>query len=335
VVLYRAYKKPYRSALFVGSSSVSDFRMSLAARGLAELGWYTELELTTLATWQASRFDVVVSARPNLEISRILMDWMRGRTKIVVDLDDDFTSIPPHNPAYNVIGPGNTQGYLGVLKEVVGLATGFTTSTAEVGSRYKRPSMVIPNTWDERNLFTKFGRWPAHAGINIGWTGTKTHRADFKLVEPALKRILAEREDVGIVIGLDEELYEGFRYLPPSRRMFIPALPYECYPLTFFSIDILVCPLEDNRFNRAKSDNKLIDAACQGVPWVASPVLPYLEAKGGMFAGSVDEWYEKLVLLIEDDEMRKAAGLIGKEWAWGRRSEVYAGIWEGYLSSLL
>jgi glycosyltransferase involved in cell wall biosynthesis len=334
VDLYREYKKPYRSVLFVGSSSVSDFRMGLAARWLGEWGWHTEIEVSSIATWMASKFDAIVCARPNLDICRCLLAWMAGRTPIVVDMDDDFSSIPKTNPAYISIGPGGNPAYHPLLKETITLATGFTSTTAEIGKRYKRESVVIPNPWDETNPNCKLERKPG-ALINIGWTGTTTHREDFKLVQPALVRILKEREDVGIVIGMDDALYDQFRFLPPHRRMFIPPLSYRDYPMTFHHMDILVSPLEDTHFTRAKSDIKLLDAASQGVVWVASPVQPYLEAKGGIFADSEDEWYQKLLCLIDDATFRMATGFIGKEWAWDRRSEVYARQWESYLETLL
>jgi glycosyltransferase involved in cell wall biosynthesis len=310
--------------------------MQLAARWLKEWGWHTEFEDLTLYSWQASRFDAIVSSRPNQAICSMLLNWSKGRTRIVVDMDDDFTCIPPHNPAYTMIGPGNQTGYLGVLRETILLATGFTTSTAEVASRYKRPSKVMLNPWDEKNpVITSMRRVP-HPYINIGWTGTTTHREDFKLVEPALKRILAERDNVGIVIGLDHDLYTHFSDLPADRRTYIQPLSYLDYPLTFSQFDIAISPLEDTKFTRAKSDIKLLDAACCGVPWVASPVLPYLqEAKGGMFAATVDEWYSCLSYLIDDTAERAAMGRVGKAWAWERRSEVYAMQWAEYLESLL
>ena len=336
--LYREYKKPYRSALFVGSSSVSDFRMGLAARWLGEWGWHTEIEVSSIATWLASKFDIVVCARPNLDICRALLSWMKGRTPVVVDMDDDFFSVPKSNPAYISIGPGGNPAYHPILKETIALATGFTSTTEEIGKRYKRESFVIPNPWDEKNPNAKLPFRRHGDLINIGWTGTTTHRDDFKLVQPALVRILQEREDVGIVIGMDEALYDQFRFLPPSRRMFIPPLSYQNYPMSFRHMDILVSPLEDTHFNRAKSDIKLLDAASQSVPWVASPVLPYLKAEGGLFASSEQEWYEQLSFLLNKEYglmVRAQAGEKGYNWALGRRSEVYARAWEGYLQKLL
>jgi glycosyltransferase involved in cell wall biosynthesis len=76
--------------------------------------------------------------------------------------------------------------------------------------------------------------------------------------------------------------------------------------------DVGLAPLLDSRFNRAKSDLKILEYGICGIPAVASKVLPYVGAidhnASGLIAASPKDWIKSIRRLVEDPELRSRLG---------------------------
>lgn len=149
--------------------------------------------------------------------------------------------------------------------------------------------------------------------IVIGYfSGTATHNEDFQMVAPALVRILDEHDNVFIKLAgrIDApEALKGYE----DRLIFTPFVDWKHLPFELRKCDIVLAPLVDTLFNRAKSEIKWSEAALVGVPVVASKMGAFLEAVpdgAGLLAENTEgAWYEKLKLLVEDKELRENIAL--------------------------
>lgn len=330
--LYREYKKPYRSILFITSSSVSDFRLALAGRWLRKWGYQVDL-LDAVPAWVSTYADIIVVSRPQMELCPMLLQWMQAGKKVIIDMDDDFMAIPQTNPAYPVIGAGRP-GYIKILQEVISKATKLTVAVPELATRYNRDAILIRNCWDEENELWGFTHRDDNI-VNIGWVGTTTHFEDFQLVKDALIAVLAERPQTRVVIGLDIDIYNLFAAVPEKQKLFLPGMSYNEYPSFYKYIDIALVPLLDNYFNRAKSEIKLIEAGAAGKPWIASPLPFYTEwGAGGVFATTFEEWKEKLLVLIDNKDLRTDFGIRGNLRAMQATSEIMAQEWQKLVDEL-
>jgi glycosyltransferase involved in cell wall biosynthesis len=135
-----------------------------------------------------------------------------------------------------------------------------------------------------------------------------------------------------MVIGSDITLYNRFAEFPENQKLYYPGLPYQVYPSFYKSCDVMVVPLEDNYFNRAKSDIKLLETEAAALTWVASPLPMYTEYwPYGLFATTTDEWYNQLVQLLDNREsqidIENRIARVGM-----RRSEVMARKWEDLVN---
>lgn len=148
--------------------------------------------------------------------------------------------------------------------------------------------------------------------IVIGYfSGSITHNADFEIVLPALVSIMEKYENVRLLIGgeltLPEELLrfgdrvDAFSFCGWQRLTFHIA---KC--------DINIAPLADSLFNRAKSENKWLEAALLKVPTIASNV--------GAFADSIEDG--KTGILCENDTLSWKNALIGLILSSERRKEL-------------
>lgn len=334
--LYQPYQR-YQSIALVLSNGVSDFRMTLAARGLEAAGYHVEV-LQAVDYWRLNVHDLFIVCRPGMQMLSLINAAVAIGKPVIVDMDDDFYAIPRSNPAYPFIGAGCENGkYHKALREVIeNPKVLLSYASPELANRYNRKGFILLNPWDDQNP-----RWQAgnqyRRGVTVGWAGTNTHLEDFRLVLPALRQVMAEDEAVKVMIGGDKTIYDMFSDLPEKRKLFIPGMPYDTYPVMVQACDVWLAPLVDNHFNRAKSDIKLVDAVAARVPWLASP-LPQYNDWACTGSGSIvkdGDWYDALKVATRDVNYRFVAGQQGEGVRMQRSSTVYGKQWADVVREAL
>jgi len=161
------------------------------------------------------------------------------------------------------------------------------------------PNYIIPSEW-------KFKR-KKHSKIRIGWVWSPTHIPDMHIVEGALKKIQAKYGDkIEIVIfGSTIDIWKDI------KTTNIAGVTYDKYPKVFTEagIDISIAPLDDNEFNKAKSNIKWLESTLAGAAFIGSNVYPYecsvKDRKTGYLAKNESQWVKYLSWLIENEERRK------------------------------
>lgn len=135
--------------------------------------------------------------------------------------------------------------------------------------------------------------------IICGYVGT------VRLKNEAFKAVLdiyKDREDVDILfMGVDDVSYKSyFNYVEDIMKL---------------QPDILIAPLDHSRSSQSKCPNKYLEIGAIGAAGVYSNVYPYtdviIEGYNGLLvkAETSQEWYNALVRLIEDEELRKRIAL--------------------------
>lgn len=165
--------------------------------------------------------------------------------------------------------------------------------------------------------------------IVIGYfSGSITHNADFEIVLPALVSVMEEYENVRLLIGgeltLPEELLkfgdrvDTFSFCGWQRLTFHIA---KC--------DINIAPLADSLFNRAKSENKWVEAALLKIPTIASNVGAFADSiedrkTGILCKNDTQSWKNALVELISSSERREELGCAAYRYCRENRISVYS-----------
>jgi len=242
----------------------------------------------------------------------------RGRVAIV-ELDDDMWSIARHNPAY---GYWNANGgeMLRNLEGSIRAASGVTVTTDALAATIRPMNanvVVLPNM-----LPPGWAPAPEHESVTIGWGGSSTHRADVALVADAL--VYASRSaDVALIGAMGD-------WTPYSPRIahWAPVTIPEM-PALLSGFDIGIAPLVDSRFNRAKSDLKVLEYAACSIPVIASPRYRDTPAR---IASNYKEWCRHIDALVSSPELRKVEGARMKAWADTRVMADHVGRWEAAWS---
>ena len=209
-----------------------------------------------------------------------------------------------------------------------------TTPSESIAERYRALGAplveVIPNYLPAGIGATQ----PAlRDGLIVGWHACNEHVWDRRAlgIDAMLRDVLDAHSEVHVVtVGLELDLPAG-RYT---------RVPHVVLPELFNHVagfDIGLAPLADIPFNRNRSDVKLREYACAGVPWLASPVGPYLaygEDQGGWLVED-DEWFDAIGRLIRSSGDRSRARKRGRKWAKRQAMDQMVDDWEDLLLELV
>lgn len=235
---------------------------------------------------------------------------------VVIDVDDDMSSIHPNNPAFTPLLPGGNQpeySWNNALR-VTEAATLVTTSTDALIDRYARHGrgVVLRNCVPE--IYLKIQHRPEPK--TIGWGGAMhSHPDDPQVVGPAMARLVRGGYKFKIV-GPPRGTRKAFQL--DAEPITTGPVPIENYAHALTKLEVGIAPLKDTRFNAAKSWLKMLEYASLGVPCIGSPRDEYrrLHALGvGLLASSPKEWFRHGKALLDSIGLREEVAGRGREAA--------------------
>jgi hypothetical protein len=247
--------------------------------------------------------DVIVLQRP---LKRLWLDAIpllqRSGVAVIVEVDDDFHSVPKDHPVRATYSPERSPRWLRRCCELADLVTVTTPALAE---RYGYGHcVVIPNRVPRRYLDIDGERTP----VTVGWSGAPaTHVGDLAECGPTIAELCPSRSrfhaigsrHTAAALGVTDGQVTDWADLAVG------------YPAAVASLDIGIAPLAPNRFNDSKSALKMMEYGALGVTGVGSPNPDNLRMHGegvGLIAATVDEWRTHLEALHDPGYRAEVAG---------------------------
>jgi hypothetical protein len=255
-----------------------------------------ELNVRYLLPGELDRFgpDVVIWHRVSIadagqrDVLARLRD-ARG-TRLVYDLDDNLLDLEGHGQRAVYDAMRDDVG------ESLALADEVWTSTPRLAARAALataavvkvlPTALDPELWGldlaEPTLPATSRR---QAPLQLLYMGTRTHDADFKVLERALEALHAKRPGSFrlSIVGVRADAGRSPPWLrtvegPPYMGASYPAFVAWFRGLAGF--DLGVAPLLSSPFNDCKSPVKVLDYAAIGLPTLASAVPAYMDSLQG------------------------------------------------------
>lgn len=285
--------------------------------------------------------DVVVFQRLTHSWMAQAVSKLRERgIAVVVDVDDDLTTIHPRNPAYEAMHPS-----LEGKKQNNGSGTGEIRrhSWRNLTRACQDATLVTVSTPALLNVYARHGRGhviynylPEHYyGLPrtdspvVGWPASLvSHPDDPSAVGGAVARLVAEGEAFRVV-GDPMGAAGAFGLLSAVQGV-SRTVPLMDWPKAVAELGVGIAPLSDTRFNRCKSWLKPLELSACGVPWVGSPRAEYerLNRLGaGVLADTSRRWYRELSRLARSPELRAERSEAGRAVADGLRMEANAWRW--------
>jgi hypothetical protein len=288
--------------------------------------------------------DVAVFQRTTHQFMAQAIPIMRKKgIAVVVDVDDDLTSIHPSNPAYNGYHPkyqwridpktrefsrNSWHNLVAATRE----ATVVTVSTPALLEIYARQGQG-------RVIFNHLPEY--YYGIDhvdsdrIGWPASlASHPDDPSAMGGAMARLCGQPDEFQ-VIGDPTGCGYVFGLVTDPAGHDLP-ISLEEWPVAVAGLGIGVAPLADTRFNRCKSWLKPLEMSALGVPWVASPRAEYtrLYKQGlkegyviGALADTPRRWHQELKRLKDSPDLRAERAGAARAVAQKYRLEPNAWRW--------
>jgi processive 1,2-diacylglycerol beta-glucosyltransferase len=229
--------------------------------------------------------------------------------KVIVDIDD-YWELPSghileHYYAKNQLSKRIAQN----IKEA-----DVVTCTNEVLAlrilKLNKNVEVIPNALKESDQQWANLHQP-DSTYRFGFVGSRAHTTDVPLLRKGCNLMNKGKSDFKFIfVGYHEndstsKLFEEvFTSRGTSDRYGkIGVKPVNEYGMSYNIIDCSLAPLEDNLFNRCKSNLKVLEASAHSIPIICSKIHPYFGAEFDdvvYFCESEYDWYKRMSHLVKN-----------------------------------
>lgn len=301
---------------------------------------------------RVSQGDLVVIqrefARELIAYKKIMELAQRDEKPVVFEIDDLLFHLPTTHPERLGVHYAESLLPMWLAMQQADWVTVTTPKLKEELTEVNKNIIVLPNFFDDSiwKMRQPMPKPDKNAPLVIGFMGSESHKPDLALIVPVLTKLL-KRYPV-------ELNFHFWGIKPPeeiagcSQVKWIPAKTYEYVEFArYFQTqyaDIFLAPLVDHKFNRAKSPLKFFEYSSLGVPGVFSRLEPFEQViedgDNGFLASSCEEWEEKLIQLIENQDLRmtmatNAQSTIQSKWLLSKNSHLWREAYEGILNSKL
>lgn len=142
----------------------------------------------------------------------------------------------------------------------------------------------------------------------VGWAGGIGHGGDLKIVREIME-ILGDEVQWAFLGMCPENVPEGTELYP--------GVPFADYPrkLGTLNLDVALAPLEENDFNRCKSDLRVLEYAAAGFPVIASDATAYNDTPATRVQNRAIDWANAIRALLSDKQRSDAYAESLHEWA--------------------
>jgi glycosyltransferase involved in cell wall biosynthesis len=207
------------------------------------------------------------------QLSEHFHDWIQRikaltNTFKVYELDDYLPNLPLKSVHRNSFSKDVVKS----LRKSLGFVDRFVVSTEPLAEALEgmHPDIRVTQNrlpldwWGGLSSQRRQGRKP-----RVGWAGGSGHTGDLELIIDVVKDLANEVEWVFFGMCPDRLL--------PYVHEFHHGVHIDLYPakLASLNLDLALAPLEDNLFNRCKSNLRLLEYGICGFPVICSDMQPY------------------------------------------------------------
>jgi hypothetical protein len=287
------------------STGVSYYRGETVMRQLCKAnGWqFDAVKPEDVTPELLNSYHIYFDLRPTNEknLNMMYLAWKAG-CKIWVDIDDLLWNIPAANSAATTWSPTAEEN----LFRALAAADVVTVTTEELAkhtsTKTDRPVIVIPNAWNDYAVAmpeTWNGDDSKTPGIaTYFWRGSNTHAGDLY----RFRYLFIERDDLVYRFMGELPWYLLKTYGGHLDRLnwdsFTPSTAKYFDKIKEIAPEAFIFPLEDNEFNRCKSNIAWIEATLSGAACFAAALPEFLNVPTMPIVNSLDEY--------DPDALRKA-----------------------------
>lgn len=221
----------------------------------------------------ALRCDAVFIQRPySAEHLQAVEIALNSNLRVWVDFDDDLFSVPRGNPAFKHYSQEQVKKNIALITAKADLVTVSTEQLKRKFLALNKETHVVPNALNDRLINARPTPNKERNAV-IMWRGSATHDRDVATHLQAIKTV-AERNPKWFFVFLGDVFWQVSDVLPQRQYLIMPPIDPVVYWHEIGKLQplIQIVPLEDNEFNRSKSNIAWIEgtwshAACLVPDW--------------------------------------------------------------------
>lgn len=228
------------------------------------------------------------------------------KVTLIYEIDDLLTNIPIDNRAFHNQYKDTSKRLLKGLKYCDRMVVS-TQPLKDAFETYIDDIRIIPNYLPKALWGTLQSKRNRSEKLRVGWAGSIFHKGDLALISKLVENYHDAVE--WVFFGMAPEGLDG-------KIEFHPGVSLEHYPekLATLDLDLALVPLEDNAFNAAKSNLRLLEFGILGWPVICSDVYPYREAPVTRVKNRYKDWEKAFLSKISDAAALKNEGDQLKKW---------------------
>jgi hypothetical protein len=279
-----------------------------------------EIDSATIEFLQG--FDLVVANRfiSRVNGSNVIMKLKEANVPYVLDIDDDYRL-----PEWHILQQASKNDkHAEKILQALHYAKAITTTHEYLSGTLKYEASQ-PNTFEIPNAINpdeeqyKFAKRKLDV-VKFGWSGSITHFEDVLLMHDGLLSLYNQhqyKDKFQVVYGgfsMDDETSRAIAGVLSCKgkatvEQFatFPSAPINDYARFYDTIDVSLIPLRNNRFNRLKSNLKLIESGFKKKACIVSNVHPYepmlVNGKNCLVVKHKNDWYKNMTKLIDNPNM--------------------------------
>lgn len=272
----------------------------------------------------SENYDIVVINRliPNCHIDQLKAFKEKYGFKLIVDIDD-YWHLDPWHISYGLYPHEAIVDHIKIADMVTVTNMGLRMECMQFNNSVHVVPNAVPFGSDQ---FTDVKL--ESDKTRVLYAGSITHEKDIAILRNPFKRILSDKRLVYsmqfIMCGYDPanefsalvwgRMINDFTVGLKMPGYVKPALPIDKYMNFYCEADIAVVPLVESKFNRMKSNLKVLEAATKKIPVIVSNVQPYSGCPYTLKVDKQTDWYKHIKNLMADSIYRKEVGEANYEW---------------------
>ena len=225
---------------------------------------------------------------------------------LIFEIDDLLTNIPIDNRAFHNQYKDSKKRIQRAMKYCDRMVVS-TQPLKEAFAEFSDDIRVVPNYLPQALWCGLESRRNRSDRLRVGWAGSIFHKGDLAIIK---QLITTYRDEVEwVFFGMAPEGMEG-------DVEFHPGVSLEQYPekLATLDLDLALVPLEQNAFNEAKSNLRLLEFGILGWPVICSDVYPYQDAPVTRVKNRFKDWERAFKEKIAQPELLAEEGRQLKAW---------------------
>jgi hypothetical protein len=248
------------------------------------------------------------------------MKLKEARVPYVLDIDDDYRLPEWHILQQASKNDKHPEKILQALHYAKAITTTHEYLSGTLKYEASQPNTFeIPNAINPEEEQYKFTKRELDV-VKFGWSGSITHFEDVLLMHDGLLSLYNQnqyKDKFQVVYGgfsIDDETSRAIAGVLSCKgkatvEQFAtyPSQPINDYARFYDTIDVSLIPLRNNRFNKLKSNLKLIESGFKKKACIVSNVHPYepmlVHGKNCLVVKHKNDWYKNMTKLIDNPNM--------------------------------